>query len=147
MPSFLLTLLANRQVWGAVGLAALLGLLGLQTARLSHAKTDLSAARAAQIDPATRRSWQAEATAAAANLATCHAGLSQLDASLADQSAAVTALRTEGDTASAAAQQAALQAQAEAKAVTARAASLLAAKPAAPGCSGADALILGSLNP
>ncbi len=147
MPTFLLSLLANRQVWTGLGLAALLGFAGLQTARLAHAKTDLSAARTALIDPATRLSWQAKAVAAAAALETCHASLGQLNTSLADQAAAVAAMKSDGDAASATARRAVQKAQDQAKDDDARAGALLAARPGAPSCSAADALILGSLDP
>jgi hypothetical protein len=146
MPAFLLSLLGSRQAWGAAGLGLLLAFAGVQTARLAHAKSDLTAAREAAVDPATRRSWQAEAKAAATALATCQTNLGQLDGALAGQSSAVAALKDQGAAATAAAQAALTRAQDQARAAATRAAAVLSASPSAPGCSDADALILKSLD-
>ena len=135
MLAFLLPLLSNLKVWGALGLAALLGLIAVQTARLNHAKADLGAAQAALLDPATRQTWQAEDIAAQASLVSLRAAI---DA----QNQAVTALRADGAAQTAAAQQAVTAQVAALKAAQAKAAQLLAAQPGADGCSAARALIL-----
>lgn len=147
MPTILLSLLANRQVWGWLGLAGLLALAGVQTARVSHAKADLAVARAAALDPATHRAWRDEAQAAAAGLASCQANQDRLDEALTTQSAAVSRLGAQGQAATAAAQAAADQAKTALAQAAARAAALLAAQPKSHTCSGddADALILKSL--
>ena len=147
MAGLLLNLFSPQRAWGALGAAALVGLAGVQTARLAHAKSDLAAARTAQIDPSTRRPWQAEAKAAAADLASCQAGLGRLDGALASQSAALTALKSEEAAASAAAQQALVRAQGQAKSAAGRAAAILSARPSSPACADTDALILRSLDP
>lgn len=129
-----------------MGLALVLALAGVQTARLAHAKSDLASAREAAVDPTTHRSWQVEAKAAATALATCQANLGQLDGALADQSSAVTALKDQGAAATAAAQAALARVQDQAKSAATRAAAVLSASTSAPGCSDADALILRSLD-
>lgn len=138
MPALLMKLLGSPRLLGAVGVAVLLSLVALQTARLHHAKADLAAARLAQLDPATHRPWQAEAKAAGTDLAACQAGL-------AEQSAAVAALQAAGEQASAEAQAALAKAQGQARDAGVRAAAILQAKPATGAC--ADALILKSLAP
>src|ERR1700740_834234 len=127
MAGLLLNLFSPQRAWIALGAAALVGLAGVQTARLAHAKSDLEAARNAQIDPATRRPWQAETKAAGADLASCQVGLGPLDGALASQSAALDALKSEGAAASAAAQQALDRAQVQAKSAAGRAATILCA--------------------
>jgi hypothetical protein len=147
MPTILLSLLAHRQVWGWLGLVGLLALAGAQTARLSHAKADLTVARAAALDPATHRAWRDEAQSAAAALATCQANQDRLDAALTTQSAAVRQWTAQGQAATAAARAAADQAKTALAQAAVRAAALLAAQPKSPTCSGddADGLILKSL--
>ncbi|QUD88063.1 hypothetical protein [Phenylobacterium montanum] len=147
MPAFLLSLLGSRQAWGALGLALLLATVGVQTARLAHAKSDLAAARAAALDPATHRAWQAEAKAAAAALGTCQAGLARLSSAVEDQNAALSAQKDQDAAATAAAQAALGRAQQAVKAAGVRAAAVLSAPASVTGCSDADALILKSLDP
>jgi hypothetical protein len=147
MPAFLLTLLGSRQAWGAIGLAALLGLAGLQTARLHHAKADLASARLALTDPATHRAWQAEAKAATADLGACQTSLGRLNGALANQSTALSALQARDAADTAAAQAALARAEVGTKAADGRAAAILSATSPAPTCADADALILRSLAP
>ncbi len=147
MAGLLLNLFGPRRTWIALGAGALVGLGGVQTARLAHAKGDLSAARTAQIDPATGRPWQAEARGAAADLAACQVGLGRLDGALVSQSAALNALKGEEAAAGAAAQQALVRAQGQAKIAAGRAATILSARPSSPACADTDALILRSLDP
>ena len=147
MAGLLLNLVGSGRAWIALGAAALVGLAGLQSARLAHAKADLAAARAAQLDPATRQSWRVEAQAAAADLGACKAALGRLDSALTDQSTALDVLKQEDAAASAAAQAALAHAQGQAKTAADRAASILSARPSASACADADALILKSLEP
>lgn len=103
--------------WKAVGLAILVALLGVQSFRLSHAKGDLKTARAALVDPDTKRKWQDEAKDRLRDLTTCRDNTTKLQAALAAQNAAVGRLKAEGDaraTAAAKAAQDALQARREA---------------------------------
>ena len=90
----------SPKAWGAIGVALVLGIaasaVGIQTARLHHAKADLAAARAAQLDPATHRRWQAEATAAVRNLGTCQANTDTLSAALSRQEASQEAIAAAG---------------------------------------------------
>lgn len=83
--------------WRAVGLALLIAFAGLQTARLGHAKHDLAAARAAQINPATHKSWKAEAQRDAADLKTCRANGDTLQGIIDRQTAAATELQAFSD--------------------------------------------------
>jgi hypothetical protein len=130
--AFLLKHIADLKLWAGAGLCLIAAVAGLQTARLAHAKADLATARAALVDPATRKAWRAEAVADAA----------ALDAE--DQ--AVAALKAAGraDTQRAAAAVAAAQGRLDA--ASAAAAKLLATPPGADGCASADALILESLG-
>lgn len=107
MPAALLTFLLNPKVLGGIGLALLIGFAGLQTVRLNHAKSD-------QIDPSTHHSWKSEElrdspalALATRNLTICQANQQTLEASLASQNAAVSALQAAGAQATAKATKAA----------------------------------------
>jgi hypothetical protein len=90
----------------AVGVAVLVALLWLQSARLSHAKADLKAARAALVDPVTHKPWQAEAQVAARDLTTCRANTSTLQAAITAQNASLAAWSERGRRATAEAENA-----------------------------------------
>lgn len=77
--------------------AILAVLLGLQSARLHHAKHDLAAARAALVDPVTHRRWSQEAQEAQRDLGTCRASVTDLRGSLDAQNRRVDALKADGD--------------------------------------------------
>lgn len=96
MPAALLSILLNPKVLGALGVGLVIALLGIQTLRLHHAKSD-------QIDPSTHKPWRVEElrdgpALAAANrdLAICKANQQTLEASLTRQNAAVAALQAAG---------------------------------------------------
>jgi chromosome segregation ATPase len=73
----------------------LLIVLGIQTARLSHAKHDLTAARAALKDPATHRPWQTEAEERTRDLSTCKTNIDTLKAAAAKELARLSALQAD----------------------------------------------------
>jgi len=87
--------------WKLFGIGALVLLLTVQSARLSHAKADLKAERDAHAT--AKRAWAAELTQCQANRAT-------LDASLKRQSEAVAALKAESARVTAEAEKAAQRA-------------------------------------
>lgn len=78
-------------VLGAAGVAFALLAWGLavQSSRLDTRTAELATAKAALVNPVTRRTWQAEATA-------CAADVDRLSAEIADQSARVLAWEAEG---------------------------------------------------
>lgn len=86
--SFLLKILGGSlgpYLAGAAAVALGLALLvaGVQTARLKHAKSDLNAARASLIDPASRRTWKAVAESAIGSRDACLVSLGKQNAALA----------------------------------------------------------------
>jgi hypothetical protein len=83
--------------WRAIGLVLLIAFAGLQTARLAHAKGDLKTAKAALIDPATKRKWEIEAKERLRDLNTCRDNTTRLEGSIASQNAAVDRLKADGD--------------------------------------------------
>ncbi len=147
MPAFLIPFLTNPKVWAGLGLALLLAFAGVQTVRLDHAKSDLAAARAAQIDPATKRSWQAEELADAQNLATARANFDQANASLATEQASVAALKAADAADSAKASAAVQQARAATATLSKREAELAALKPAGDACAQADTILSQGATP
>ena len=145
--NFVLKLLGGSigpYVLGGVGVlfALSIGFGQIQSFRLKHAKTDLTAARAALIDPATKKTWQSEAEARARNLTTCHGNVDRLTASLATQEAAVAALKTQSAAWVAQSRKAAQDARAVAESYRQASREIMAAKPGADACASADALIL-----
>jgi hypothetical protein len=138
MPTSLIALLSGPKTWAVMGACLVLALAGLQTVRLAHAKADLAGARAALVDPVTRKTWVAEARAASTNL-------SQATAALAAQSTAIAGLRADSDRRLSAAGAALRVAEQAARGAGDRAAAALAARSGPDGCKSADALILGSL--
>lgn len=93
--------------WRAFALAGLVAFAAVQTARVGRLKPQLAAARAEQINPATRKPWKAEALAAARDLNTCRANTGRLEGAVERQNAAMAAARAEGDRMAAAAAKAA----------------------------------------
>lgn len=133
MIAALLSLMSPR-TWAIAGASALLVFGGVQSLRLSHAKHDLTAARAALIDPVSKRSWQREAVDARSGLAACK---SAVDA----QNKAVDALKAKSDTAIAQADKAAADARAVAASARQEAARIMAMKPTgATACERADSV-------
>ncbi len=74
--------LALARNWRICLLAALLAFGAVQTARLHHAKADLASARAALIDPATKKTWQSEAEARGRELTACQGNFANADAAV-----------------------------------------------------------------
>ena len=99
--SFLLSPL-GRRLGFALAMSLVLGFGLVQSARLKHAKADLSAARAALYVPGangkpSRLTWEAKAKAAADDLETCNASTAALSAAIERQNSSVAALKAEGD--------------------------------------------------
>jgi len=85
-----------KLIGAGVALAGVVGLVawgGIQTARLHHAKNDVTTARAALIDPVTKKTWQSEEQAAQRDLGTCTANSGRLDAALAAANDSIQALK------------------------------------------------------
>jgi hypothetical protein len=144
MPAMLAALLASPKTWVVLATGLILTFAGVQSLRLAHAKSDLAGARAALIDPATRKTWRAEASASAGDLARCRSALSDAGGALTAQAAGVATLKAESDRRAAAAAGALRATQAALHAAQARAAALMSARPGADACQSADALILGN---
>lgn len=139
MSAMIIKLLTDRRVLGLIAAVALLLTITAQTVRLHHAKSDLTQARAALLDPSTGRTWRAEAT-------TC----ARVEAAYADalqrQSESITRLRDAGDQATARASQAVSHASIAGNRERLAAQQVLLAKPNLNACADADALILRSLD-
>lgn len=120
----------------SVGAAATLGL------RLEHAKADLVKARAALVDPVSKRRWQDLAIERGRDLGTCRGNVAELDAGLTRQNAAVKAFEAQGQAMTAALAQAARAARNSQVQAQREAAGILQARPGADGCRSADQLIL-----
>ncbi|MDR3513880.1 MAG: hypothetical protein P4L73_19755 [Caulobacteraceae bacterium] len=146
MPTWLLSALLDPKVWVGLAFAAVLAFGGVQTGRLNHAKGDLASARAALIDPATKKTWRDEAVKAADDLASCHISLSSANAALGHADAATAALKAESDRRTADAASRLAAADKAALAGQRRITAVLAAKAGADACKSADALILGSVQ-
>jgi len=89
---------------------------------------------------------QAQAAAAAHDLATCQTNQTTLTQSLNTQNASLTALKAQGDAVTASADKAVQAATSASSAARAAAANLLTAKPGGDLCASADALILETLK-
>lgn len=134
---------------GAAGLLALsVGTCTVQSKRLDHAKADLTAARAALIDPVTRKTWQSEAVKARRDaqdarrdLGTCHASLTDATAALDRQSATVRALGAETARAKAVSDKARADARSVAESYRQAAAAIPSAKPGPDRCASAVKLV------
>lgn len=86
--NFILKLLGGSlgpYLLGGVGvlLALSMATAGVQGLRLKHAKADLSTARAALINPVTRKTWQSEAVRDARDLGACKSAVAEQNASVA----------------------------------------------------------------
>lgn len=141
MGSLALSLLTNPKVIAGIVLSVLLGAIGVQSARLHHAKADLATARAAQIDPVTHRTWQSEEQLDLINLGTCAANLDQAQATVNTQGASISALKAASDAASAKASVAVQQAQAATASLSRHEAQIAAIKPTGDACAQADAIL------
>jgi hypothetical protein len=153
MPAIVLTILGflkpifTPRGLAVLGAALLAAAVGVQTLRLNHAKGDLVVARAAAIDTATKRTWQAETLQLRVDFAQERQNFITVDGALSRQSAAVAALTDAGRKATADAQAALTAQQAATAAQSKRWAELLAAKPGPDGCKDADAFIIRTLTP
>lgn len=77
--------------WKALLLASLVALVAVQTARVGRLKNDVAAEQAAQINPATKQTWKAEAERDARALLVCQGNVATLDVAISRQNAAVAA--------------------------------------------------------
>jgi hypothetical protein len=127
----------------AVIIAGLLAFGGVQSARLAHAKADLTSARTALKNPATGKTWQSEAVAAERDLGTCRGNLQNLQTSLNDQSASLTALAAAGQARTARADKALSVASGAVQAASKAAGAVMAAKAGDDRCASALTLIRG----
>ncbi len=132
-----------------IGATVLLASCGVQTLRLNNAKHDLVVAKAAQIDPASKKTWQSEEVADRASLLTCQANEITLNGAIATQNASLTA-HAQADAAALARAEAILKsaqgsAAATAKALTTLSAPIAAAN-AASRCAAFDKTFLGTLK-
>lgn len=130
-------LLFVARYWRVLAAAGLLTFGAVQTARLHHAKADLSTARAALIDPSTRKTWQSEATASQRDLQSCHASVSNLQAAISGQNASIEALKREAEAASARASAQIRAAQARSADARRDAAAIMAKRPSGDLCQSA----------
>lgn len=83
--------------WKWLGIGLLIAAVGIQTARLDHAKHDLGNARAALVNPATGHRWEADFLTADRALKSCNVNLATVTGALDRQNAAVDALKAEGE--------------------------------------------------
>lgn len=113
--------------WKLIGVGLLALLLAVQTGRLSHVTKQRNEARAAQIDPATKRSWKIEAQERGRDLGTCLANTGTLTAALDRQSAAVAAAGAEGQARTAEAEKAVQAARTATQRAEAKARAILSA--------------------
>lgn len=120
----------------SIGAAATLGL------RLEHARGDLVKARAALVDPVSRRPWQDLAIERGRDLAICRGNVERLTASVDRQNAAVRAFEARGQAMTAALAEAARAAKISRSEAQREATGILAARPGADVCESADRLIL-----
>ena len=139
MLAVLIKLFANRRALtvGCVGLVALA--LAVQTLRLDHLKRSLASAEAALKDPATGKTWRAEAVASERDRQICANAIEQ-------QNTAIALFRDASARATANADLALATTRREGSRNRQNAEAILAARPGSDVCAGADALILGSLN-
>ena len=127
---------------GAAVLALAIGAAAMLGARLDHARADLAKARAALVDPVSKRRWQDLAIERGRDLATCRGNVERLDAALQRQNAAVKAFEARGQAMTAALAEAARAARISQLQAQREAAGILQARPGADGCKSADRLIL-----
>jgi hypothetical protein len=91
-----LKLLSDPKALLALAGALLVVAVFVQSSRLGHAKADLKTARAALVDPATKRKWQDEASERLRDLTTCRANTSTLQSALDRQNASLAAAEAAG---------------------------------------------------
>lgn len=130
-----------RRHWRVLALAGVVAALGLQTARLAHAKADLAEAQAALKDPATGKTWQSEAVARGRDLATCRGNVTALNGAIEGQNASIDALKREADASSARATAKIRAAQADSAKARRDVAAIMAKRPGGDLCASALALI------
>jgi len=81
------------------GVLGVVGVIGVQAALLHHANSQLDTARAALIDPGTKKTWQSEEQAAEANLTTCQGNFARADATVQADGQRILALQQQADAA------------------------------------------------
>lgn len=89
--------LLSPKLWAVVGVGLLLGVVGVQTLRLNHAKGDLTQARAALRDPVSGRKWQALAEENIRDLKTCRSSNVALTEANAAEMARLSALQADAE--------------------------------------------------
>lgn len=127
--------------WKWLGIGLLIAAVGIQTARLDHAKHDLGNARAALVNPATGHRWEADFLTADRALKSCNVNLATVTGALDRQNAAVAALKAEGERRAAESRAALSAARGEASRARREAAAILGRQPPADRCQGALDLI------
>lgn len=127
--------------WRWLLIASLVVGLGVQTFRLDHAKTDLTTARAALVNPVTHKTWQSEAIAAQRDLTTCRGNEGRLQKALGDQNASIDALKREADASSARATAQIRAAQADSAKARRDVAAIMAKRPGGDVCASALSLL------
>jgi hypothetical protein len=147
MSVWLANLLTSPKFWGALAVGLLLMALGVQSARLDHAKADLAAARAAQIDPETKAKWQDEYHAAAQDRDTAQASQRNAEHALGDEQASVAALQAASAQSSAKAAAALQQARVATAALSEREKAMAALTAPGDVCSQADEVLKQGASP
>lgn len=132
--------------WTWVAAAGLGLALLISNGRLDHAKHDLTAARAALVDPMTKKTWQSEAVKRAADLGNCQAGLTTLGATIERQNASVAALGEASRQASARSTAALAAERSRTATAKGQALQIMQAHAGADACRSADDLILSSIE-
>lgn len=140
--------------WPFIGIGVLVLVVGVQTARLNHAKADQLDHRSCVAgQPCHPIKWEAEAKANEADIAHLtkqveadQISFANLNHALDEQSAAVEAAHAQGLARTAETDRLVSVARQSAKTAQARAVAALAAKPGADVCRSADDVILGSVQ-
>ena len=135
--------------WKALAVGALVLLLSVQTARLSHAKADQwDRTACVRHQPCKAVKWKAEVlemrpalAATKANLATCHVNMQAVGDALAVQNAAVADLKADSANRLKASAKAASDARAVAESYRRNASAILARKSGPDACKSAEDLI------
>lgn len=139
MPTILMKLLTNATGLLGASAAILTLLLAVQSARLHHAKTDLSNARRDNVDGVTGKTWRSEAEAEARTSAT-------LAVSLDKQSRALVLLKAAQERATGASNRALVATEAIGDRDRIAARRILRVKAVGDACASADAIIIKSLD-
>ena len=145
MSALLFSIVTHPRTLAAGAAALILTLLGLQTARLSHVKSELEAARASLRDPGTGRTWRSEAEASDRSLASCVDQRRQREDAYARQATAIASLNDVATVRASNAGRAMRAAIDAGKSDRRRAAEILGKSVGAEACRSADAIILQSL--